>query len=68
MNCGIYLKEKRLDKKMSQAAVAEDVGVDVTAINKYELNKRRPSPKVAQRLGRLLSFDWTIFYVEEESA
>jgi len=51
---------------MSQAKVAAEIEVDVTAINKYELNKRRPSPEVAQRLGKLLDFDWTVFYVEED--
>jgi transcriptional regulator with XRE-family HTH domain len=53
---------KRLARSMTQAAVAEKVGVAVSAINKYELDKRRPSPEVAQQLGVLLDFDWTIFY------
>ncbi len=68
MNTGAFLKERRLENKLSQAKLAAEVEVDVTAINKYELNKRRPSPEVAQRLGKFLGFDWTIFYVEEASA
>jgi transcriptional regulator with XRE-family HTH domain len=67
LNSGEILKEKRLEKKMSQADVASEVGVHVATINKYELNKRRPSPEVAQKLGKLFDFEWTIFYVKKSA-
>ena len=65
MDSGLLLKTKRLDKEMSQAEVANMIGVNVTSINKYELNRRRPSPGVAQKLAKLFDFEWTIFYVED---
>lgn len=65
LNCGAFLRLKRLARRMTQSNVAEEVEVAVSAINKYELNKRRPTPEVAQRLGKLFDFDWTIFYSED---
>jgi transcriptional regulator with XRE-family HTH domain len=58
-----WLRVLREEKKMTQAGVANLVGVNVTAINKYELGKRRPSPEIAQKIAVVLGFDWTRFFL-----
>lgn len=36
MNTGLLIKEKRLEKKMSQATLAEKVGVNVATVSRWE--------------------------------
>jgi transcriptional regulator with XRE-family HTH domain len=55
----IDLREKANYTRME---AAYHCGVHVTYIAKIEDGERRPSPEVAQKLGKLLGFDWTRFY------
>ena len=57
-----WLKNARVKKGMTQAALSALAGVDVTAIGKYENGKRRPSPEVAQKIASVLGFSWTRFF------
>ena len=36
MNTGLLIKEKRLEKKMSQATLAEKIGVNVATVSRWE--------------------------------
>lgn len=47
---------------MSQNEVANLIGVDRSTVTAYELGIRTPTPKVAQKLAKVLKFKWTKFY------
>ena len=53
-------------KKLTQAELAQTVGVSQRTIAAIEGGTRRPSPDLAQKLGKELGFEWTRFYEDEE--
>lgn len=57
-----WLITLRKSRNMTQKEVATVVGVDRTYINKIESGASKPSTDVAQKLGTLLGFEWTIFF------
>ena len=61
----MILKEKRIEKELTQQQVADAVGVSISAISFYENKQRSPRPTTAKKLGKLLNFNWTDFYKEE---
>ena len=42
------------------------VNVSQPAYSNIENGRRRPSPEVAQRIAKVLGFDWTLFFVDTE--
>lgn len=58
--------QKRKEKKLTQAELAQMVGCSQRAIAGYELEERKPSVPMAQRIGQTLGFPWTRFYEDEE--
>ena len=60
------LKEIRKEKGITQQKLAEFSGVSQSQIARYESGERQPRPKVAQRLAKVLDFDWKEIYEEEE--
>jgi|LSQX01.1.fsa_nt_gb transcriptional regulator with XRE-family HTH domain len=61
-----WFRNIRIKKELTQLNVAEIAGVDVTTISKIELGERRPSPELAKAIAKVLDFDWTLFYPDEE--
>ena len=59
------LREIRRGQQFSQKSVANAAGISRAAYANIENGKRRPSPKVAKRIGGFLGFDWTRFYDDE---
>jgi len=57
-----WLRNKRLEKQLTQAQLAEIVGADATMISKIEVGERRPSVELAKKIAAALGFDWTRFY------
>lgn len=57
--------QKRKEKKLTQAELAQLVGCSQRAIAGYELEERKPSVQMAQRIGAVLEFPWVEFYQEE---
>lgn len=51
---------------MSQKEVADEAGISQTAYCNIESGRRNPSVKVAQKLGKVLGFDWTEFFPERD--
>lgn len=51
----------------SQAYVARAIGVKQPTYWQYEHGSITPSPSIARKIGRLLGFDWTLFYPDEEA-
>ncbi len=62
-----WLRNKRLEKNLTQLDVAKLAGVDVTMISKIELGERRPSVELAKKLGAVLDFDWVKFFEDEHA-
>ena len=62
----MILKEKRIEKGMTQQEVAEAVGITDMAVSYYESGQRIPKPAMAKKLGELLGFDWTEIYEEDD--
>lgn len=58
----VKLRNLRIDKCLTMKQVGFEVGIAESTYSLIESGKRRPSPEVAQKLGKLLGFDWTEFY------
>lgn len=54
--------EKRKERKLTQGELGQIVGCSQRAIAGYELDERKPSVVMAQRIGAELGFPWTEFY------
>lgn len=59
-----WLRHIRAEKGMTQADLASNCGISQEMIHYLETGKRAPTPKLAQRLGSLLGFDWTRFFYD----
>ncbi|HEX9061377.1 MAG TPA: helix-turn-helix transcriptional regulator [Clostridia bacterium] len=57
-----WLKNKRLEKRLTQEELAIKIKIDKTSIGKYELGLRKPNVVIAKAIARELEFDWTLFY------
>ena len=60
------LKEKRLQKKMTQAKLGELCGCDRSMIGKIESGKTKPSIRLAKIIASVLGFSWTSLYEDED--
>ena len=59
-----WLKKKRIEKGYTLRQLSEIVGVSEQSLSYYESGERRPTPEVAQKIGKVLGFDWTLFYTK----
>ena len=57
-----WLRDFRAKKGLTQRQVAENLGLSKISYQSFELGLRTPAPSTAQRIGKFLSFDWTLFY------
>lgn len=57
-----WLINKRLERNLDQQDVAELIGTTQQFYNYVENGKRRPSPEIAIKIGKVLDFEWTKFY------
>ena len=57
-----WLIKKRVERNLDQQDVAELIGTTQQFYNYVENGKRRPSPEVAIKIGKVLDFDWRLFY------
>lgn len=58
----LWLEELLQHKGLTHQKVANMISVDRVYITQIVSGTRRPSPEVAQKLGKALKFDWTIFF------
>ena len=63
----VNLKEKREAKNMSQQQLADRVGISRQAISNIEIGAAKPDIRNAIIIGRVLEFNWVLFYDEENS-
>ena len=57
-----WLIKLRNKLKLSQTEIAKLCDVTYQMYGQIENGKRRPSPELAQKIGKVLNFDWTRFY------
>lgn len=61
------LKEARIKKEISQAQLADAVGVVRQTIGNIECGLALPSVKTAKAIAEVLEFDWTEFFADENA-
>lgn len=57
-----WLIRIRKERNLDQQDVAELIGTTQQFYNYVENGKRRPSPEIAIKIGKVLNFDWRLFY------
>ncbi|MGO3751179.1 MAG: helix-turn-helix transcriptional regulator [Peptoniphilaceae bacterium] len=60
----MIIREKRLEKNLTQESLAERVQVSRTMISKLESGQAKPSVETAKRLGATLGFKWSKIFEE----
>lgn len=60
------LMQMRKDRKLTMKQVGKVAHIAESTYSLIEAGKRRPSIKVAKKIGECLGFDWTLFYADEE--
>ena len=63
-SAGAEMAGLRKEKKLTQAELAQILGVSQRMVAACESGERRPSPELAQRIGTELGFSWTDFFSE----
>lgn len=62
---GAEMARLRKEKKMTQAELAQNLGVSQRMVAACESGERRPSPGLAQRIDAVLGLSWTEFFEED---
>ncbi len=63
-----WLIKMRKERNLDQQDVAELIGTTQQFYNYVENGKRRPSPEIAIKIGKVLNFDWRLFYERKTKA
>lgn len=61
----LIIRKYRIQKKYSQAKLAESVGITQSAIAKFENGRIKPTVPTAKKIAEVLGFDWTELFREE---
>ncbi len=61
-SAGAEMARLRKEKKLTQAELAQNLGVSQRMVAACELGERRPSPGLAQRISAELGIKWTEFF------
>jgi len=65
-SAGAEMAKLRKEKKLTQAELAQILGISQRMVAACEANERRPSPGLAQRIGAELGLRWTDFFDTKE--
>ena len=63
-DAGAEMARLRKEKKLTQAELAQILGVSQRMVAACEAGERRPSPGLAQKIDAELGIPWTDFYKE----
>ncbi len=61
-----WLIDKRKERGLEQFEVSQLADITQQYYSYIECGMRRPSPDIAQKLGEILGFDWTLFFLKKE--
>lgn len=56
------IRNRRIEKGLTEIQVAQFAGITQGAYSHIESGRRNPSIKVAKRLAKVLEMDWTEFF------
>lgn len=62
----LWLKLIRKEAQLTQGAVAKNCGISTQFYSYIENAERQPSVKVAKKIGKMLGFDWTLFFETDD--
>ena len=57
-----WLRQIRIDKRLSEKAVAEAAGISQPSYHRIETGTRNPTVSTAKAIGEVLDFRWTRFF------
>jgi len=60
-----WLKDYRKKSNLLVREIANELHISVASYWYFESGERTPRPKLAKKLGKLLKFDWEMFYMNE---
>ena len=60
-----WLIALREQQKLTQLEVTKKAGLPRSTYAQYEVGRRTPTVKNAQKVAQVLGFDWTIFFVPD---
>lgn len=60
------LREFRKKSNLTQIQLANECGCERSTIGKIETGAINPSVKLAKKIAKVLNFDWTLLYEEED--
>ena len=63
-----WLRSIRRMKGLSEKKVAQAVGIAQPVYHRYETGECNPSVPTAKAIGRVLGFDWTLFFPDEKAS
>lgn len=61
-----WFKDIREESGLTQNEIAEKAGITRQHIGAIENGLATPSPTIAKEIAKVLDFDWTKFYEDEE--
>ena len=59
---GIYIKQRRLERGLTQEEVAKMLGISQVSYGRYELGQREPGLDLIYRIAEALQFDVADFF------
>lgn len=62
---GARMARLRKEKRLTQAELAQALGVSQRMVAACEMGERRPSVDLAKKIGAELGFPWTDFFEED---
>lgn len=65
-DAGAEMARLRKEKRMTQAELAQILGISQRMVAACEVGERRPSAELAQRIGAELGFPWTRFFEKSD--
>lgn len=67
LETGRKMAALRKGKKLTQAELAQALGISQRMVAAIEAGERRPSVSLAQRIGQELGFSWTDFFEKSDN-
>ncbi|MCY8949990.1 helix-turn-helix domain-containing protein [Bacillus atrophaeus] len=61
----VWLRHKREKANLTQEQLAEKVGIARSTYGAIETGGRNVRPHIAKKIGKVLEFDWTLFFEDE---
>ena len=61
------MAQLRKEKKQTQAELAQTLAISQRMVAAIEAGERRPSVRLAQRIGQELGFPWTDFFEKSDN-